>query len=50
MENPIYKDKIIERIGKESFESKLKVLTELDKKENAQGSFKAIEDELDLRT
>ena len=32
MENPIYKEKLIERIGKDNFENKLKIISELDKK------------------
>lgn len=50
MKNPTFKDALVERWSEEEFSKKLKQLEEINTKEEKLGKFKAVVDQLDLRT
>lgn len=50
MKSDIYKSDLLERLGEKVYKEKFDILTELKKKENKDGKFRATKDILDIRT
>lgn len=49
MQNEVYKAKLIDKIGEQQYKEKLATMIKLEKKEQKEGQFTAIADELDSR-